>query len=220
MTWEEVFETIKTKDYSVRLSKFLDEEYKNHTIYPERKNIFNAFKLTPLENVKVVIFGQDPYHEKGQAVGLAFSVPDTVKTPPSLINIYKEIENEYKTVVFNKSGDLTYLAKQGVLLLNTILTIREHLPMSHNIPEYKEFSTDIIKILNDLDQPIVFLLWGGPARRLQPLLTNKKHLVLTTAHPSPLAANQGGWFNTGIFVKTNEFLVKNGVKPIDWIKNF
>lgn len=220
MTWEEVFETIKTKDYSNRLSKFLDEEYKNHTIYPERKNMFNAFKLTPLQNVKVVIFGQDPYHEKGQAVGLAFSVPDDVKTPPSLINIYKEIENEYKTVIFNKSGDLTYLARQGVLLLNTILTVREHLPMSHNIPEYKEFSTDIIKILNDLDQPIVFLLWGGPAKRLQSLLTNKKHLVLTAAHPSPLAANQGGWFNTGIFFKTNEFLVKNGVKPIEWIKNY
>ena len=115
--------------------------------------MFNAFKLTPLEDVKVVIFGQDPYHEEGQAMGLAFSVPDNIKTPPSLINIYKEIEIEYKTLIFNKGGDLTYLAKQGVLLLNTILTVREHLPMSHNIREYNLFMQDIIEVLNNLDQP-------------------------------------------------------------------
>lgn len=218
MSWEEVFKTIKSKDYAIRLSKFLDEEYANHKIYPERKNMFNAFKLTPLEEVKVVIFGQDPYHEEGQAMGLAFSVPDNIKTPPSLINIYKEIENEFNTVIYNKGGDLTYLAKQGVLLLNTILTVREHLPMSHNIKEYNLFMQDIIEVLNNLDQPIVFLLWGGPAKKLAIHLTNKNHLILTATHPSPLGANQGGWFNSQIFVKTNEFLVKNGVKPIDWIK--
>ena len=218
MTWEEVFKEIKSKDYAIKLSAFLDEEYSKHKIYPERKNMFNAFKLTPLEEVKVVIFGQDPYHEEGQAMGLAFSVPDNIKTPPSLINIYKEIENEYNTVIFNKGGDLTYLAKQGVLLLNTILTVREHLPMSHNIKEYNLFMQDIIEVLNNLDQPIVFLLWGGPAKRLAVHLTNKNHLILTATHPSPLGANQGGWFNSQIFVKTNEFLVKNGVKPINWIK--
>ena len=218
MSWEEVFKTIKSKDYAIRLSKFLDEEYANHKIYPERKNMFNAFKLTPLEEVKVVIFGQDPYHEEGQAMGLAFSVPDNIKTPPSLINIYKEIENEFNTVIYNKGGDLTYLAKQGVLLLNTILTVREHLPMSHNIKDYNLFMQDIIEVLNNLDQPIVFLLWGGPAKKLAIHLTNKNHLILTATHPSPLGANQGGWFNSQIFVKTNEFLVKNGVKPIDWIK--
>ena len=218
MTWEEVFRTIKSKDYAIALSKFLDEEYANHVIYPKRKDMFNAFKLTPLENVKVVIFGQDPYHEPGQAMGLCFSVPDNVKTPPSLINIYKEIEIEYKTVISNKGGDLTYLAKQGVLLLNTILTVREHMPMSHNIKEYNLFMQDIIEVLNNLDQPIVFLLWGGPAKKLATHLTNKNHLVLTATHPSPLGANQGGWFNSNIFRKTNEFLVKNGVKPINWLK--
>ena len=218
MSWEEVFKSIKSKDYAIRLSKFLDEEYANHKIYPERKNMFNAFKLTPLEEVKVVIFGQDPYHEPGQAMGLAFSVPDNIPTPPSLINIYKEIENEYNTVIFNKGGDLTYLATQGVLLLNAILTVREHLPMSHNIKEYNLFMQDIIEVLNNLDQPIVFLLWGAAAKKLAVHLTNKNHLILTATHPSPLGANQGGWFNSQIFVKTNEFLVKNGVKPINWVK--
>ncbi len=218
MTWEEVFKNIKSKDYAIQLSKFLDDEYAHHRIYPERKNMFNAFKLTPLQDVKVVIFGQDPYHEPGQAMGLAFSVPDNIKTPPSLINIYKEIEIEYNTLIMNKGGDLTYLAKQGVLLLNTILTVREHLPMSHNIKEYNLFMQDIIEVLNNLDQPIVFLLWGGPAKRLAVHLTNKNHLVLTATHPSPLGANQGGWFNSQIFRKTNDFLVKNGVKPINWVK--
>jgi len=219
MTWEEVFSNIKSKDYAASLSAFLDKEYATHKIYPERKNMFNAFKLTPLENVKVVIFGQDPYHEEGQAMGLAFSVPDNIKTPPSLINIYKEIEIEYKTLIFNKGGDLTYLAKQGVLLLNTILTVREHMPMSHNIKEYNLFMQDILEVLNNLDQPIVFLLWGGPAKKLAKHLTNKNHLILTATHPSPLGANQGGWFNSQIFVKTNEFLVNNGIKPINWVKD-
>lgn len=218
MTWNDVFEQIKTKDYALRLNAFLDEEYKNHVIYPKRENMFNAFKLTPLENVKVVIFGQDPYHEPGQAMGLSFSVPDNIKTPPSLINIYKEIEIEYNTVIFNKGGDLTYLAKQGVLLLNTILTVREHLPMSHNIKEYNLFMQDILEVLNNLDQPIVFLLWGSPAKKLATHLTNKNHLILTATHPSPLGANQGGWFNSQIFRKTNEYLIKNGIKPINWIK--
>ena len=219
MNWEEVLNSLRKKEYFHRLESFWDEEYSNHKIYPSRENIFNAFKLTPLEKVKVVIFGQDPYHEEGQAMGLAFSVPDNIKTPPSLINIYKEIENEYNTVIFNKGGDLTYLANQGVLLLNTILTVREHAPMSHNIKEYNLLIKDIIEVLNKLDQPIVFMLWGGPAKKLEPLLTNKNHLVIKVTHPSPLGANQGGWFDSGIFVKCNEFLDKNGVKPINWIKD-
>ena len=218
MTWEEVFESLKNKDYMLKLKAFLDDEYSNHVIYPPREMMFNAFKLTPLEEVKVVIFGQDPYHEEGQAMGLSFSVPDNIKTPPSLINIYKEIENEYNTIIFDKGGDLTYLAKQGVLLLNTILTVREHAPLSHNIKEYNLLMQDIIRVLNNLDQPIVFLLWGGNAKSLSKYLTNKNHLILTATHPSPLGANHGGWFNSNNFVKTNEFLVKNGVKPINWIK--
>ena len=218
MTWKDVFKEIVKKDYWRSLDKFLDDEYSKHVIYPKRENMFNAFKFTPLEEVKVVIFGQDPYHEPGQAMGLAFSVPDNIKAPPSLVNIYREIENEFNTVIYNKGGDLTYLTKQGVLLLNTILTVREHQPMSHNIKEYALLNQDVIKALNELDQPVVFLLWGGPAKKLMPLLTNKNHLVLTATHPSPLGANQGGWFNSQIFVKTNEFLVKNGVSPINWIK--
>ncbi len=219
-SWDDVFKEIKNKDYAIRLKQFLDEEYAKYTIYPKRSDMFNAFKHTPLKEVKVVIFGQDPYHEPGQAMGLAFSVPDNIKTPPSLINIYKEIENEFNEIIVNKGGDLTYITKQGVLLLNTILTVREHQPMSHNIEEYRLFNKDIIDVLNKLDQPIVFLLWGSPAKKLSSFLTNKNHLVLSATHPSPLGANQGGWFNSGIFVKTNEFLIKNGVKPINWIKNF
>lgn len=218
MTWNEVFEQIKSKDYAIKLNKFLDEEYKNYKVYPPRAMIFNAFKLTPLEEVKVVIFGQDPYHEEGQAMGLSFSVPDNIKTPPSLVNIYKEIETEYKTQFINKGGDLTYLAKQGVLLLNTILTVREAMPLSHNIKEYNLFMQDIISVLNGLNQPIVFLLWGGNAKGLAKYLTNKNHLILTATHPSPLGANHGGWFNCNHFRLTNEFLVKNGLKPINWLK--
>lgn len=218
MKWEDVFKEIKEKEYSKSLNLFLNEEYKNHVIYPKRSDMFNAFHFTPLEDVKVVIFGQDPYHEPGQAMGLSFSVPDDVKAPPSLINIYKEIESEFNQKFSNYNGDLTYLAKQGVLLLNTILTVREHEPMSHNIKEYKLFSNDIIKVLDKLDQPIVFLLWGNNAKKLADLLTNNKHLILTSTHPSPLGANKGGWFGTGNFKKTNEFLIKNHVKPINWLK--
>lgn len=218
MTWQEVFEQIKSKDYALRLNKFLDEEYAHYRVFPSRENMFNAFKYTPLESVKVVIFGQDPYHEEGQAMGLSFSVPDNIKTPPSLVNIYKEIEMEYNTQFKNRGGDLTYLARQGVLLLNTILTVRESMPLSHNIKEYNLFMQDIIATLNSLDQPIVFLLWGGNAKGLAKYLNNKNHLILTATHPSPLGANHGGWFNCGHFRKTNEFLVKNGLKPINWLK--
>lgn len=218
MTWNEVFEQIKSKEYAIRLNKFLDEEYRNYKIYPPREKMFNAFKLTPLEEVKVVIFGQDPYHEEGQAMGLSFSVPDNIKTPPSLVNIYKEIEMEYGVQFKNRGGDLTYLAKQGVLLLNTILSVREAMPLSHNIKEYNLFMQDIISVLNNLNQPIVFLLWGGNAKGLAKYLTNKNHLILTATHPSPLGANHGGWFNCNHFRLTNEFLVKNGLKPINWLK--
>ena len=218
MTWKEVFDSIKEKDYAKELSKFLDEEYKNYVVYPKRENLFAAFKLTPLENVKVVIFGQDPYHEPGQAMGLCFSVPRNVKVPPSLINIYDEIEREYRKPFVDKSGDLTYLAKQGVLLLNTVLSVREHQPLSHNNNLYKEFIKDIVTSLNNLDQPIAFLLWGNNAKQMMKYLNNKNHLVLTACHPSPLGAMHGGWFGNNHFVKTNEFLSKNDIKPINWLK--
>ena len=215
-SWKEFFADIKEKEYSKKLSSFLDEEYKNYTIFPPRRLMFNAFNLTPLHEVKVVIIGQDPYHEVGQAMGLSFSVPKGIKVPPSLINIYKEIEDEYKVTLNHNTGDLTYLAKQGVLLLNSILSVREHLPMSHNIKEYELFFHDVLTLLDKQNQPIVFLLWGSSARKLKVFLKNPDHLVLESIHPSPLSAIHGGWFGNNHFKKANEFLKNNGVTPIDW----
>ena len=217
-TWNEFFKSIQTKEYSINLHKFLDKEYASHVCYPPRKLLFNAFLLTPLKNVKVVIIGQDPYHEPGQAMGLSFSVPDSVKVPPSLINIYKEIADEYDTTVDMSSGDLTYLAKQGVLLLNSILSVREHQPFSHNIKEYELFFKDVLEVIDKQNKPIVFMLWGGSARKFKKLLHNPSHLILESAHPSPLAANKGGWFKNNHFRLANQYLKNNGVKPIDWLK--
>lgn len=217
MTWEEAFSNIKEKEYFKSLEKFWDSEYKSKIIYPSRDKIFNAFNLTPLNEVKVVIFGQDPYHEPNQAMGLAFSVPDGIAPPPSLKNIFSEIEIEFNFIRFSQSGDLTYLAKQGVLLLNPILTVEKGKPLSHNIKEYKELTKDIICLLNSIDRPIVFMLWGNNAKKLGEGLNNPNHLVLSATHPSPLGANKGGWFNSNIFVKCNEFLSKNGINPVNWL---
>lgn len=217
-TWAEFFKNIQNKEYSINLHKFLDKEYVNNVCYPPRKLLFNAFQLTPLKDVKVVIIGQDPYHEPGQAMGLSFSVPETVKVPPSLINIYKEIADEYDTRINMESGDLTYLAKQGVLLLNSILSVRAHEPMSHNIKEYEYFFKDVLEVLDKQKHPLVFMLWGGSARKFKTLLHNPSHLILESAHPSPLAANRGGWFKNNHFRLANEYLKKNKVMPIDWIK--
>lgn len=215
-TWNEFFKDIQTKDYSKSLHEFLDKEYASKTCYPPRKLVFNAFSLTPLKETKVIIFGQDPYHEPNQAMGLAFSVMDGVQVPPSLINIYKEIENEYHCVMNYHSGDLTYLAKQGVLLLNSILSVERAKPLSHNIEEYAYFFEDVLKVLNDNDQPMVFLLWGSSARKFKKYLTNPNHLILESVHPSPLSANRGGWFGNNHFKTTNEFLKKHNLKEIEW----
>ena len=217
-TWNEFFKESQNKEYSIRLHKFLDEEYANHVCYPPRKLLFNAFRLTPLDKVKVVIIGQDPYHEPGQAMGLSFSVPQTVKVPPSLVNIYKEIEDEYDTSIDKSNGDLTCWAEQGVLLLNSILSVRAHIPMSHNIKEYELFFEDILEVLDKQKKPIVFMLWGGSARKYKKYLHNPTHLVLESAHPSPLAANKGGWFKNNHFRLANEYLKKNKVSPIDWLR--
>lgn len=218
-TWSEFFKVIKTKDYSIKLHDFLNEEYKNNICYPPRDLLYNAFNKTPFENVKVVIVGQDPYHEPGQAMGMSFSVPNGIAVPPSLINIYKEIQNEYGVKMDFSNGDLTYLANQGVLLLNAILSVRAHLPLSHNIPEYKKFLNDVLSFLNESNRPIVFMLWGGPARKLKDKLTNPKHLVLESVHPSPLSANRGGWFGNNHFKLANKYLEDNNVSPIDWNNN-
>ncbi len=217
--WKIFFEEISNKYYFKSLNNFLENEYKKKTIYPPKENIFYAFDLTPLNEVKVVILGQDPYPNPNQAMGLAFSVPDGVTLPPSLRNIFKEIENEFNELRFSSSGDLTYLAKQGVLLLNPILTVEAHKPLSHKIKEYDYLFKDIMNLLNNLNQPIVFMLWGNNAKKYEKLLTNENHLVLKTSHPSPLSANQGGWFDSGVFLKCNQFLKSKGVEPIDWLNS-
>ena len=217
-TWNDFFEIIKQKDYCFKLKSFLDEEYANKVIYPPRELIFNAFKLTPLNNIKVVVIGQDPYHEKGQAMGLSFSVPNSCKLPPSLINIFKEIEIEFNKPV-KKLGDLTYLAKQGVFLLNTILSVEEGKPMSHNIKEYSYFIWDLLGFLDEIDQPIVFMLWGGNAKKYEQYITNKNHFIIKRTHPSPLGANQGGWFYMNTFKSCNDFLESKNVKAIEWWSN-
>ena len=216
-TWKEFFNQIQPEEFCEKLNKFLDKEYSEHVCYPPRDLLFNAFRLTPLKEVKVVIVGQDPYHEPNQAMGLSFSVPKGVKVPPSLINIYKEIAQEYDCKMNMNSGDLTYLAKQGVLLLNSILSVRAHQALSHNIEEYRIFLSKVLETLDHQKQPIVFLLWGGPARKLKAYLHNPDHLILECIHPSPLAANHGGWFGNNHFKKTNEYLCKNGTKEIKWI---
>ena len=217
-TWNEFFRSIQNKDYSIKLNKFLDDEYERYECYPPRRLLFNAFRLTKLKDVKVVIIGQDPYHEPGQAMGLSFSVPASVKVPPSLINIYKEIQNEYDTKLDLDYGDLTSWAKQGVLLLNSILSVRAHQAMSHNVKEYAMFFQDVLQVLDRQNHPIVFLLWGSSARKLKAFLHNPTHLILECIHPSPLAANHGGWFGNNHFRLANEFLKKNGLTPIDWLK--
>ena len=215
-SWEELFEYIKTQDYAKKINQILNEEYATHTIFPPRNMIFNAFKYTPLKEVKVVIIGQDPYHEEHQAMGLSFSVPNGVALPPSLINIYKEIENNFGYKMNFASGDLTYLAKQGVLLLNTILTVRKSIPLSHQNIGYDLFVKDVLHTLDEQPQPMVFLLWGSYARSLKKYLSNHNHLILESTHPSPLSANRGGFFHQNLFLKTNNYLKEHGIEPINW----
>ena len=219
-TWNEFFKKLQNEEFCLKLNDFLNKEYRDYTCYPPRELLFNAFRLTPLDKVKVVIVGQDPYHEPGQAMGLSFSVPKGIKVPPSLVNIYKEIAQEYNAKMNFSSGDLTYLAKQGVLLLNSILSVRAHQAMSHNTNEYKMFLASVLEVLDKQTTPIVFLLWGGPARKLKGYLHNPSHLILECIHPSPLAANHGGWFGNNHFKKANEYLVANGANPIHWRNQF
>ena len=215
-TWSEFFHKIQEEEFCEKLNKFLNKEYQDYTCYPPRELLFNAFKLTPLNKVRVVIVGQDPYHEPGQAMGLSFSVPKGIKVPPSLVNIYKEIAQEYNCKMDFSSGDLTYLAKQGVLLLNSILSVRAHQALSHNNEEYRMFLARVLEVLDHQKQPIVFLLWGGPARKLKAYLNNPSHLILECIHPSPLAANHGGWFGNNHFKQANAYLQNNGEDEIKW----
>lgn len=196
------------------LRAFLKEEYFSRTVYPSMYDIFNSMKLTSFADVKVVLLGQDPYHNEGQAMGLSFSVPDGMEKPPSLVNIFKELHDETGFVP-PASGNLTGWARQGVLLLNTVLTVRAHAANSHKGRGWEQFTDSIIRKISDKKENVVFLLWGGNARSKKPLIDRTKHLVLECAHPSPLSAFNG-FFGCGHFVKTNEYLLKNGKQPIDW----
>ncbi len=202
------------KPYYKDLYNYIKEEYSTHTIYPPSEDIFNALKTTPIANVKVVILGQDPYHEPGQAHGMCFSVKPGVQTPPSLQNMYKEIREEYGYDIPN-NGYLVKWAEQGVLLLNTVLTVRRGAANSHKGKGWEKFTDAVIRAVNEQDRPVVYLLWGANARSKKALVTNPKHLVLETVHPSPLSA-YNGFFGCGHFKLANEYLEKNGIAPIDW----
>ena len=212
--WLPVIEEETKKDYYKKLYLFLKEEYSHHIIYPKSDDIFNALHLTPLSQVKVVILGQDPYHEPGQAEGLSFSVPKGEKIPPSLLNIYKELQDELGCYI-PESGSLRKWAEQGVLLLNSLLTVRAHAAFSHQGKGWEYFTDALIEAVNKEDRPIVYLLWGRAARDKKVMLNNSKLLILESAHPSPLSAHRG-FMGNGHFKKTNEFLIANGVEPIDW----
>lgn len=202
------------KPYYAELYKKIREEYSTRQIFPPSDEIFTAFELTPLSEVKVVIIGQDPYHGDGQAHGLCFSVKPDIETPPSLVNIYKELNTDLGCYIPN-NGYLTKWAKQGVLMLNTVLTVRAHQANSHRGIGWEEFTDAAIRILNEQDRPIVYLLWGKPAQMKKSMLNNPKHLILEAPHPSPLSAYRG-FFGCQHFSKTNTFLKENGLAPIDW----
>ena len=202
------------KDYFLKIQDFIDEEYSSKTIYPPYDEIFNAFKLTPLSNVKVVILGQDPYHEEGQAHGLAFSTPEGRPIPRSLNNIFKEINAEYDYPI-PTSGCLEKWAEQGVFLLNTVLTVEDGNANSHSKCGWQTFTDNVIGILNRQDQPIVFLLWGKQAEKKKELITNENHLVLITSHPSPFSARRG-FLGCNHFKLANGYLKENKIKEIDW----
>ena len=212
--WDLALEEEFRKDYFLRIMEFVDDEYSSKTIYPPYDEIFNAFKYTPLCNVKVVILGQDPYHEKGQAHGLAFSTPDGRPIPRSLKNIFKEIGNEYGCPI-PESGCLEKWAKEGVFLLNTVLTVEEGNANSHSKCGWQTFTDNVIKLLNEHESPIVFLLWGKQAEKKKELITNPNHLVLVTSHPSPFSARRG-FLGSNHFKKANDFLREKGLDEIDW----
>lgn len=213
--WDALFDQEIQKDYLLNLRYFLAKEYKTKQVFPAKENIFAAFKTTSFKDTKVVILGQDPYHNDGQAQGYSFSVPKDFPLPPSLKNIYKELENEYHVKV-NRNGDLTDWARQGVLLMNTVLTVEAHKAFSHSKMGWQNFTNEALKWLNKKEEPVVFLLWGNSAIQAKKYLDNPNHLVLTSAHPSPLSASRG-FFGNNHFILANEYLVKNGLVPIQWI---
>lgn len=212
--WDSALAGEFKKAYYRDLYTFIKKEYESHVVYPPSEEIFTAFKLTDLEDVKVLILGQDPYHEPGQAHGLSFSVKPGVQIPPSLMNMYKELQDELGLYIPN-NGYLTKWASQGVMMLNTVLTVRAHNANSHKGMGWEEFTDAAIKALNDMDKPVVYMLWGSNAQSKEKMLNNPKQLVLKAPHPSPLSSYRG-FFGCNHFIKCNEFLRKNGLSEIDW----
>ena len=211
--WDNVLKDEYNKDYFKRLRSFLKKEYSTKICYPKKEEIFNALKYTNYEDVKVVILGQDPYHGENEAHGFCFSVRNAVRRPPSLNNILKELYDDLKIV--RKENELTSWAEQGVFLLNSVLTVVKDTPLSHRGIGWEEFTDSIIKKINEKDSTVVYILWGSYARSKKYLITNPKHYVIESAHPSPLSANKG-FFGSKPFSKTNEILIKNNIKPINW----
>ena len=212
--WLPVLKEEFGKPYYRQLFQTVNQEYRTHQVFPPAEDIFNAFHLTPFHQVKVVILGQDPYHNYGQAHGLCFSVKPDVEIPPSLVNIYQELHDDLGCYIPN-NGYLKKWADQGVMLLNTVLTVRAHQANSHRGIGWEEFTDAAIRILNDQDRPMVFILWGRPAQMKKTMLTNPKHLILEAPHPSPLSASRG-FFGSRPFSRTNAFLEAHGLAPIDW----
>lgn len=212
--WAVYFKAESEKEYYKNLTVKVKEEYRNHLVFPPKDQVFNAFAHTSYEAVKVVIIGQDPYHNVGQAHGLCFSVKEDVEIPPSLVNIYQELHDDLGCYIPN-NGNLTKWAKQGVLLLNTVLTVRAHQANSHKGIGWETFTDHVIELVDQKKEPVVFLLWGSPAQKKAEMLHNPNHLILKAPHPSPLSAYRG-FFGCRHFSKTNDFLTGNGLSPIDW----
>ncbi len=226
-SWADILNSEFDKDYFVKLTDFVHQEYSFHRCYPPAKEIFNAFNLCPFDKVRVVIIGQDPYHGPGQAEGLCFSVKDGMELPPSLINIFKEVKADTGNVpelsqvamgmgTRRYNGSLRRWAEQGVMLLNATLTVREHQAGSHQKQGWEEFTDAVIKAISDNKEHVVFILWGGYARSKKSLIDTSRHLILESVHPSPLSANRGGWFGNHHFTRCNEYLISNGLAPIEW----
>ncbi|WP_370225625.1 uracil-DNA glycosylase [Mesoflavibacter sp.] len=214
-SWNAILQDEFDKPYFKKLAEFVKEEYREHQCFPPENLIFNAFKKCALDQLKVVIIGQDPYHNYNQANGLCFSVNDGIAHPPSLINIFKEIETDVKKV-YPKSGNLERWAEQGVFLLNATLTVRAHEAGSHQKQGWETFTDAVIKTISDQKENVIFLLWGGFAKKKVKLIDSEKHHVLTSGHPSPLSANRGYWFGNKHFSKTNAILKNNGLEEIEW----
>ena len=216
-SWDDVLASEFKSEYYLALREFLKKEYREHTVYPPMDEIYSAFKVTPFEDVKVLILGQDPYHGPGQAHGMAFSVKPGIKQPPSMVNIFKELKEDLGIDPPPKDyGYLMSWAEQGVMLLNTCLTVREHDPMSHHGKGWEKLTDRVIELLSERDKPVVFILWGNPAKAKKNLIDGVQNLILEGAHPSPFSA-YNGFFGGHYFSRANEYLVTNGMTPINWM---